>query len=57
MIYALMLQMRGMCPMCAGGGVFMLLMGILVLAIVVGAAWLIYRAVSRRRGADQTRNP
>ena len=39
--------MHGMCPMCGGGWVGMLLFGIIILAVLVGLGWLLYRLGSR----------
>lgn len=56
-MYATIIQMRDMCPMCTWmtgpwGWLFMLLAGILLLALAVGFGWLIYRLIQRRSARD-----
>ncbi len=41
-------MMRGGCPMCGWGMLGMGLFGLVLLAVLVGVVWLIYRAFLRR---------
>jgi hypothetical protein len=35
--------LRGMCPMCAGMGIWMILFWVVVFAVLLGIVWLLVR--------------
>lgn len=41
--------MQGICPMCGGGMLGMLLFWAVILVALVGLGWLIFRMSARRR--------